>query len=59
MSAFWLRLLTPDYAWHAASERAQDELASLKKQKDEVETKMAALKKVLYSKFGDNINLEE
>jgi prefoldin subunit 4 len=45
--------------WTAASEKAQQELDSLKSQKQEVESKMAALKKVLYAKFGDSINLEE
>jgi prefoldin subunit 4 len=45
--------------WIAASEKAQQELDSLKSQKQEVEAKMAALKKVLYAKFGDSINLEE
>jgi prefoldin subunit 4 len=45
--------------WIAASEKAQQELDNLKSQKTEVEAKMAALKKVLYAKFGDSINLEE
>ena len=43
----------------AASEKAQQELDDLKSQKKEVEDKMAELKKVLYAKFGDSINLEE
>ena len=43
----------------AASEQAQQELDNLKNQMKEVEGKMAELKKVLYAKFGDSINLEE
>jgi hypothetical protein len=43
----------------AASEQAQQELDNLKSQIKEVEGKMAELKKVLYAKFGESINLEE
>jgi len=52
--------LTPGMFDAAASEKAQEELADLKQQKEQVEAKMADLKKVLYGKFGrEHINLEE
>ena len=45
---------------HTASDKAKEELEGLQKRKEEVESKMADLKKILYGKFGqDKINLEE
>ena len=45
---------------HTASDKAKEELEGLQKRKEEVESKMVDLKKILYGKFGqDKINLEE
>ena len=43
----------------ALKEVNSQELQSLQEEKAEVLAKMAALKKILYGKFGDSINLEE
>lgn len=40
-------------------EENSQQLEELQEEKNEVLAKMAALKKILYGKFGDSINLEE
>ena len=39
--------------------RASSELDTLKKELDEINEEMASLKKLLYAKFKDQINLED
>lgn len=48
-----------DAKLEALKEVNSQELESLQEEKAEVLAKMAALKKTLYGKFGDSINLEE
>lgn len=46
-----------EFAQEELKER-ESQLATLQTEKEEIETKMKALKAVLYAKFGDQINLE-
>ncbi|XP_024398199.1 probable prefoldin subunit 4 [Physcomitrium patens] len=65
-----LRYLIGEVFTHLPVEEVEEKLESLKEEnsqqleelqeeKNEVLAKMAALKKILYGKFGDSINLEE
>ncbi|KAK9845462.1 hypothetical protein WJX81_007003 [Elliptochloris bilobata] len=50
---------TAEEKLQAETDSAQSNLATLRKELGSLESSMADAKKVLYSKFGDSINLEE